>query len=39
MPKFWKALPALLFLVLGFTAPAWASVPRVVFAEEFGFDL
>jgi hypothetical protein len=38
MPKLWKVLPALLLLLLGAASVTLASVPRVVFAEEFGFE-
>jgi hypothetical protein len=33
----WKFLFVLSVLALGVAAPAFASVPRVIFADEFGW--
>lgn len=35
----WKLMLVFSVLVLGASAPTFASVPRVIFADEFGFAL
>jgi hypothetical protein len=33
----WKVFAALAVLAIGFSGPAWASVPKIVFCDEFGY--